>query len=64
LLRAEAVSVSAAVRRLMSSVVSDLRIRWLHAICACADRYSRSCISQVLVVHWNILFVPLERVND
>jgi len=27
-----------------SSEISDLRNRWLHAICACAEWYSRSCI--------------------
>jgi len=29
----------------VSSGFSDLRKRWLHAICACTEWYSRSCIS-------------------
>ena len=33
------------------------RNHWLHAICACAERwYSRSCISQAVAVHREIKF--------
>jgi len=33
---------------------SDLWNLWLHAICACAEWYSRSCISQAVAVHWDV----------
>jgi len=36
------------------SEISDLRNRWLHAICACAGWYSKSCISQAF--HWDIKY--------
>jgi len=38
----------------VSSEISDLRNRWLHAICACAEWYSRPCISQVVAFYWGI----------
>jgi len=40
--------------RSVSSKISDVRNRWLHAVCACAEWYSRSCIPQAIVVHWYI----------
>jgi len=32
------------------------RNHWLHVICACAEWYSRSCISQAVAVHWDIKY--------
>jgi len=29
---------------------------WLHAICACAEWYSRSWVSQAVAVHWDIKY--------
>ena len=36
--------------------ISHLRNLWLRAICACADKYSRSRISQLVTVQWSIKY--------
>ena len=40
----------------MSSEISDFQNCWLQAICACAEWYSRSCISQAVAVHCDIKY--------
>jgi len=51
-LRATKSEWQVALKRLCFSRVK--RNRWLHAICACTEWYSRSCISYGVAVHRNI----------